>query len=132
MRNFPRYCAARVTKALFLVALTGALALGVAACAPARTETARTPPVPASSGPPGGGVIVSMRPMTVAASDTILIALNEGATTRGARPAEVEFIIREDGGRTVSVVQADAAGFRPGERVMLIGGARTRVTPVGG
>ena len=108
------------------------LTLGVAACAPVHTSEPRatSPPaapvaLPASS--PDAGVIVSVRPMTVAASSTILIALNQDALARGARPAAaVEFIVRQDGGRTLSVVQADG-GFRPGDRVRLIGGARTRV-----
>jgi outer membrane lipoprotein SlyB len=121
-----------VTKTLFLVG-SAVLSLGVAGCAPARPDPTRAERVPEPSGVPGGGVIVSMRPMTVAASDVILIALNEASLARGSRPAAaVEFIIHEDGGRTVSVVQSDAAGFRPGERVVLTGGARTRVARAAG
>ncbi len=121
-----------MTKTLSLVGFFF-LALGVAGCAPARTDAVRAEGVPAPSGAPGGGVIVSMRPMTVAASDAILIALNESGVAHGTRPAAgVEFIVREDGGRTVSVVQSDAGGFRPGERVVLTGGARTRVVHAAG
>jgi outer membrane lipoprotein SlyB len=105
------------------------LALGVAGCAPARTDAVRAEPALV---PAGGGVIVSMRPMTVAASNAILVALNEGSAARGARPAAaVEFIVRVDGGRTVSVVQPDAGNFRPGQRVVLTGGTRTRVAAAG-
>lgn len=39
----------------------------------------------------------------------------------------VEFIIREDTGQTISVVQTNEEGFRPGERVVLSRGARTRL-----
>lgn len=39
----------------------------------------------------------------------------------------VEFIIREDNGHTISVVQTNEDQFRPGERVVLTRGARTRI-----
>jgi len=39
----------------------------------------------------------------------------------------VEFIIREDDGRTISVVQTNEDNFRPGERVIITSGARTRL-----
>jgi outer membrane lipoprotein SlyB len=44
----------------------------------------------------------------------------------------MELIIRDDGGRTISVVQTDADGFKPGERVALTGGARTRIARLPG
>jgi outer membrane lipoprotein SlyB len=39
----------------------------------------------------------------------------------------VEFIIRQDDGSTVSVVQTNEDGFRPGDRVVLTRGARTHI-----
>ena len=39
----------------------------------------------------------------------------------------VEFIIREDSGQTISVVQSNEENFRPGERVVLTRGSRTRL-----
>ena len=39
----------------------------------------------------------------------------------------MEFIIREDDGQTVSVVQTNEARFQSGERVVLTRGARTRI-----
>ena len=39
----------------------------------------------------------------------------------------IEFIIREDDGQTISVVQSNELGFQPGERVVLTRGARTRI-----
>lgn len=39
----------------------------------------------------------------------------------------VEFIIREDNGQTISVVQTNEDNFQPGERVTLIFGERTRI-----
>jgi outer membrane lipoprotein SlyB len=43
----------------------------------------------------------------------------------------VEFIIREDDGQTISVVQTNEDGFRPGDRVVLTRGARTRLQHAG-
>ncbi|MCX7382842.1 MAG: glycine zipper 2TM domain-containing protein [Alphaproteobacteria bacterium] len=48
----------------------------------------------------------------------------EGAASTGTA---VEFIIREDTGHTISVVQTNEEQFRPGERVVLTRGARTRI-----
>jgi outer membrane lipoprotein SlyB len=39
----------------------------------------------------------------------------------------VEFIIRQDDGSTLSVVQTNEDGFRPGDRVVLTRGARTHI-----
>ena len=39
----------------------------------------------------------------------------------------MEFIIREDDGQTVSVVQTNEERFQAGERVVLTRGARTRI-----
>ena len=119
-----------MTKTLILVGFAF-LALSVAGCAPARTDAVRAQPAPLpTGGSAGGGVIVSIRPMHAAASAMILAALNEASAARGTLPATaVEFIIREDGGRAISVVQSDAGGFRPGERVVLISGARTGLAP---
>ncbi|MCW3473086.1 outer membrane lipoprotein [Limobrevibacterium gyesilva] len=54
-------------------------------------------------------------------------AVEKGVSTGSA----VEFIIREDNGQTISVVQTNEDGFRPGERVMLTRGARTRIARTG-
>ncbi len=50
-------------------------------------------------------------------------AIERSASTGAA----IEFIIREDDGQTISVVQTNEDGFRPGERVVLTRGARTRL-----
>ncbi len=44
----------------------------------------------------------------------------------------VEFIIRQDNGQTISVVQTDEENFRPGDRVVLTFGARTRISHAAG
>jgi outer membrane lipoprotein SlyB len=53
----------------------------------------------------------------------------EGSATTGQA---VEFIIREDSGQTISVVQTNEEGFQPSERVVLTRGARTRIARVVG
>jgi outer membrane lipoprotein SlyB len=40
-----------------------------------------------------------------------------------------EFIIREDDGQTISVVQTNESHLAPGQRVMIIRGAETRLAP---
>ena len=42
----------------------------------------------------------------------------------------MEFIIREDNGNTISVVQTNENNFQPGERIVLTRGARTRIARV--
>jgi outer membrane lipoprotein SlyB len=54
-------------------------------------------------------------------------AIEKSANTGNA----VEFIIREDNGQTISVVQTNEENFRPGERVVLTRGARTRIARAG-
>jgi len=44
----------------------------------------------------------------------------------------MEFIIREDDGQTISVVQTNEERFQAGERVVLTRGARTRIGRVAG
>ena len=39
----------------------------------------------------------------------------------------VEFVIREDSGQTIAVVQTNEENFRVGERIVLTRGARTRI-----
>lgn len=48
----------------------------------------------------------------------------EGTASSGTA---VEFIIREDTGQSISVVQTNEEQLRPGERVVLTRGARTRI-----
>ena len=121
-----------MTRKPFRLRLAAVIVLSASACAPARTDVVSPASPPAATRGPEGGVILAMRPGT-AASDAILVALNEDTAARVGRsgPA-MEFIIREDGGRTISVVQTDADGFRPGEHVALTGGARTRIARLSG
>jgi len=63
----------------------------------------------------------------------IIGGLAGSAVERSATSGEaVEFIIREDSGQTVSVVQTNEEQFQSGERVVLTRGARTRIGRVAG
>jgi len=104
-----------------------AVAAALAACTPASPpntgpDTSRTEAV-------SYGVIASMRPVAAPAGNqvrnNILVAI--GFSDAAAPGPAVEFIIRDDGGNAVSVVQTNDDNFRPGERVVLTHGARTRI-----
>ena len=117
--------------ALALVAL-----LGVSACAPDIVSGA----YPGAAGAAkrlSYGVVVSRRPIAVTGEGpdaagrdvrgAILGAVGGPAGEEAGKPA-FEFIVREDGGQTVSVVQTNEAGLRPGDRVVLSMGTRTRLS----
>ena len=57
-----------------------------------------------------------------------------GSATEGAlRTGQaMEFIIREDSGQTISVVQTNEESFQPNERIVLTRGARTRIARTAG
>lgn len=119
------------------LATTAVLLLVTAGCSrhPAGTSAAAAP-VPGAR----YGVIAVMRPVGVSLPPVIDTADVRGSILRAIGPAlggppspvgtEMEFIVRVDGGETISVVQADAAGLHVGERVALTGGAPTRVARV--
>lgn len=133
----------------FVLPATVALAvlLEVSACAPADRPAPYTAAELARAAPANYGVVVTIRPVPVHGEstgsapdsgvgpaaggdvrDTILGAMGTTAGPgAGADPA-FEFILREDTGQTVSVVQANEEGLRPGERVVLSMGARTRLS----
>jgi len=80
------------------------------------------------------GVIVSRRPIEAPAAagrdvrGAILDAVGGPAGGPEAGKPAFEFIVREDDGHTVSVVQTNETGLRPGERVVLSMGTRTRLS----
>lgn len=59
----------------------------------------------------------------------ILAAIGGAATGEMTSDSATEFIIREDDGGTISVVQGNELKLQPGERVMIIHGAETRLAP---
>ena len=113
-----------------------AIMLGLAACVPDRQ--APVTPIAASIAASRYGVIIAMRQPFAdnAVRDSILGAIGgakaAGAGSPGAGAGAVEFIIRDDAGQTLSVVQPDTMHFRTGERVVLAGGEHTRIARVSG
>jgi outer membrane lipoprotein SlyB len=57
--------------------------------------------------------------------------MGAAAGAQAAVPADTEFVIRVDNGRTLSVMQANDQNFHAGERVAISRGARTRILRVG-
>jgi outer membrane lipoprotein SlyB len=106
--------------------------LAIVACAPQRTA-----PAPAAEeGRPavdvGYGTIISIRPVARRADNTgvatIMLAIGSAAESLPARGHPVELIVHEDfAPAPISVVQSDADDLRPGDRVVIARGARTRL-----
>jgi hypothetical protein len=81
-----------------------------------------------------GGRILSMRPVTLrTGQDTWrAVLLADTGAANAAEPgntALTEFIVRSDDGATLSIVQANTPGFRPGDRVTILQGENTRLAP---
>lgn len=107
MRPFPR---GSVLPICFLLA--------VAACAgPRPRPVAVSPPANVSY----GTILVARQ---AEAAPGVLAALGEAGA---ADDPAVEFIVREDDGQVVSVVQPGGSRLAPGERVMIVHGAETRI-----
>jgi outer membrane lipoprotein SlyB len=98
---------------------------GLAACAPGPADrTEHT----ADLGHISRGVIVSVRNAQPRADmqNRILVAIN--SATNSPDPVNgVEFIVRQNDGRTLSVVQSNPENLQPGDQVTLSRGARTRI-----
>jgi hypothetical protein len=102
--------------------------LAVASCASAPPAPAPAPVVA------GHGVIIAIRPLDLPASAAVrasILAAVGAAASAAPGPAVVEFIIREDDGRTVSGMQANDGAFVANERVGLIGGPHVRMSALG-
>jgi outer membrane lipoprotein SlyB len=109
-----------------VVAVAGLLALD--GCAPAAAPAADVGPAETAE----YGVIVSLRPAAASGAVQANIMAAFGGPMAGGvegKPAAAatEFIVREDSGNTISVVQANDDGLRPGDRVAVMRGARTRL-----
>lgn len=105
--------------------------LALSSCTAPATLTPPLPPSPAPSEALGSGVIVARRspPPATPARHSVLAA--RGAAPDAAAGGEVEFIVRADDGRPISVMQSDAGDLRTGDRVALIPGPRLRIAPAG-
>ena len=151
-----------MTRSHAIAAALLCLPLGLAACAPARTNTTYSANEIGRSAEVSFGNIVSMRQVSVQGQQSGVGTLG-GAVLGGAagsyiggrdpranilgavagaivggvagsaaegslsQGTAVEFVIREDNGRTITVVQTNEDNFQPGERVVLSRGARTRI-----
>lgn len=125
-----------------LVGMLSALALAGCASVPAgKITTGRAEaPINRAAGATYGTIVATHRPAPSGriGSDTIdakiLTALGEapdplpeGGTNNDT---EREFIVREDDGQTVSVMQGDQPSLTPGERVLVVRGSETRILPL--
>jgi outer membrane lipoprotein SlyB len=127
-------------------AASAVLATLLAACATHHTSTTSASQGIGRVSGALSGTIVAMRPLAAQARNaggasflgasavrtTILGAIG-GGVAGGAAASQiddgraVEFIIRQDDGETVSIVQANEDNFRLGERVAIARGARARL-----
>lgn len=125
-----------------LVGMLSALALAGCASVPASKITAgrAEAPINRAAGAIYGTIVAAHRPAPSGrtGSDTIdaeiLTAVGEardplpdGGTNNDT---EREFIVREDDGRTVSVMQGDQPYLTPGQRVLVVRGNETRILPL--
>lgn len=152
----------RFMRAFAVLAVLGG---GLAACAPANTNTTYGSAAIGRTASVTHGTILSMRDIQISGSgpgvgtaagaaagglagsfigggtrSNILGALG-GALVGGlagtavqnqaTRGTATEFIIREENGGTIAVVQTNEERFVPGERVILIRGDRTRIARAG-
>jgi len=109
-----------------------ALLITLAACATPVQPPAPTPtPTPAASvtaEPVERGTVLAIRPVPAADPRTARILLS--SLGKAAEPTDqriVEYVVRAENGATISVVQDSMDGVRPGDRVSLQRGARTRI-----
>jgi outer membrane lipoprotein SlyB len=121
-----------------LAGWVGLLALmGIAGCANAVTNTASPAAATAHSVSSDEGTILSLRAVAVRSERdpwrVALLADTDGAATAikddGSRLTE--FIVRIDGGPTISVVQTNELGFRTGDRVSVLHDGHTHIARPG-
>jgi outer membrane lipoprotein SlyB len=120
------------------VGCVGLLALlGIAGCAQVVTHTAAPVAATARPVPDIEGTILSLRAVAVRGDRdpwrVALLADASGAATGVAdRNSQLtEFIVRIDGGSTISVVQSNELGFRPGDRVAVLHDGHTHIARPG-
>ncbi len=110
----------------------------LAGCAPPRPPVTQDSPAEMAAGlqGPAYATVASVRPIGgFGTAETnpdaaILPAMGVASSAMPSGRASSEIVVRTDGGETLSVVQPDAAGLSPGERVMVLPGGLPRLTPV--
>jgi outer membrane lipoprotein SlyB len=111
--------------------------LGIAGCANAVTNTANPAAATAHSVSSGEGTILSLRAVAVRDErDPWRVALLADASGAATAVSDgnshlTEFIVRIDGGSTISVVQTNELGFRPGDRVSVLHDGHTHIARPG-
>ena len=106
---------------------------GVAGCAPGNTSATNAAVTAASQAKVSTGTILSMRAVKVSNNSAAWRAglISEARATTLApddTQPRMEFIVREDGGATISVVQSNELGLHPGDRVAIQRDNETRLT----
>jgi outer membrane lipoprotein SlyB len=100
--------------------------LGLAGCAAHHAERDARAPAVAPAAKLGYATIVAARQSGIEGT-RILAAIGLTPASAPAGRGEIEFIVRTEDGATLSVVQVDRENLRPGERVAVMSGARTRL-----
>ncbi len=100
-------------------------ALLVAACANSAMQPQVNAVHPATA---LAGTILSVHTIPAAGQAALWRLLDTGAAPDSATAAPLaEFIVREDDGTTVSIVQDNALGLRAGDRVSVVRGERAHL-----
>jgi outer membrane lipoprotein SlyB len=133
--SMPRWTGGTLDHMVVKMAVLGVLGLSACAVGPAGRSV-----VDRRVAPSAGrvyGRVVAVRALALPGSpgalagsdprDTILGAI--GAAGHSGTPGDAEYIVSEDDGRTISVVQTDARQVRLGQRVALIRGLHARLAP---
>jgi outer membrane lipoprotein SlyB len=132
MRPFPRITFSRAKLARLRVVAIVTLALG--GCAPSKPLIL----APTTSGArhgPAYATVAAVRPIRAFAGlgidpqAAILTAMSGSPSSPAPSASSSEIVVRTDGGETLSVVQPDSADLAPGERVIIVPGGLTRLTP---
>jgi len=110
--------------------LVGGLAVVLSSCA------APGKPVTSAAATPMAGTILAVRPVTGRIDITRIAASGLGATGAQAAPAgdakAAEFIVRQDDGRVISIVQQNDGHFASGDRIEVLRDPQTRIARASG
>lgn len=107
------------------------LLLALVGCATGHASSAMAPPT--IHHPSARGIILSARQVILqiaGGENGVLGALGAPATEGMAMAPAMEFIVRQDDGRVISVIEPVPNAFRPGEHVRIVRGLDTRLRPL--